>query len=80
MPNVTVPSWTKVPVTGPDLLSVHYDRLNAAGSQTQLTVVFEIKDSLGAVRGTTTISQQATAYPVSLAAVLAACNVANGTA
>lgn len=80
MPSVAVPGWTKVPVVAADLLSIHYDRLNATGSQTQITVVFEIKDSLGDFRGTKQISQQTTAYPVSLAAVLAACNAANGTA
>jgi len=80
MPNVAVAGWTKVPVVAADLLSIHYDRLNAAGSQNQITVIFEIKDSLGGVRGTTTVSQQTSAYPVSLTAVLAACNTANGTA
>lgn len=80
MPSVPVAAWTKVPVVAADLLSIHYDRLNATGSQTQITVVFEIKDSTGGVRGTTQISQQTTAYPVSLAAVLVACNTANGTA
>jgi hypothetical protein len=80
MPNVAVAGYTKVPVVAADLLQIRYDRLNASGSSTQITVQFEIKDSVGGVRGTTTISQQTTAYPVSLAAVLAACNAANGTA
>jgi hypothetical protein len=79
MPNKTVPSYTQVPVTGQEILSVHYDRLPAA--QMSIQVIYEIKDSLTAVRGTrsTTSTLALASYPLSAAATIALCNAAEGT-
>ncbi len=80
MPNITIPGYTQVVVVAADITSLHFDRLNDLGTSLNLTVTFQVKDSLGAVRGVKTIQQQVGAYPVALAAILAACNTANGTA
>lgn len=61
------------------LQQIRYERLNAAGSQNLLTVVYEIQDTLGAVRQTATLSQQVAAYPISLATILSSINTAQGT-
>lgn len=79
MANKSVPGWTQVPVTANEIASIHYDRLNAGGTQNQLTVVYDIKDSLGAVRQQGTLSQQVGSYPVSVAAILTSINTAQGT-
>lgn len=78
MPNKTVPSWTQVPVTGNDLISIHYDRL-VPGVSNIITVAYEIRDTLGVVRQTATLAQQVSTYPVTLAAILASINTAQGT-
>jgi hypothetical protein len=79
MPNKTVASWTQVPVTAAMIQSVHYDRLNSAGSQNQMTVVYEIQDNVGAVRQIASISQQVGSYPISVATILSSLNTAQGT-
>jgi len=77
--NKSVAGWTQVPVTAPDLLAIHYERLNAAGSANNLTVTYEIKDSAGAVRQVATLTQQVASYPISVAAILSSINTAQGT-
>jgi hypothetical protein len=79
MPNKTVASWTQVPVTAAELVSIHYDRLNAAGTSNNLTVTYEIKDNAGTVRQTATLMQQVASYPISVAAILSSINTAQGT-
>lgn len=79
MPNRSVPGWTQVPVVAADMVRITYDRLNAAGTSCQLTVAYEIKDNLGALRQSLLHTQQVGAYPVTLAAILAAINTAQGT-
>lgn len=77
MPNKTNPSWTEVPFAAQDAAEVHYIR-TGVGVFT-LSVVYEVKDSLGAIRGFGTLSQANVAYPVSAAAVVSAINAAKGT-
>lgn len=79
MANKSVPGWTQVPVTAAMLLSIHYDRLNAAGTQNNLTVAYEIQDTLGAVRQIGALSQQVASYPISVANILVSINAAQGT-
>lgn len=79
MANKAIAGWTQVPVTAPMIQLVHYDRLNGGGTQNNLTVSYEIQDSTGAVRQLATLSQQVGAYPVSMAAILASINAAQGT-
>jgi len=79
MPNKTVASWTQVPVTAAELLSIHYDRLNGGGTANNLTVAYEVKDNAGVVRQIATLSQQVGTYPVSAAAILSSINTAQGT-
>lgn len=79
MANKAVAGWTQVPVTASMLQSIHYDRLNGGGTQNNLTVSYEIQDSTGVVRQLATLSQQVGAYPISVAAILASINAAQGT-
>lgn len=79
MANKAVAGWTQVPVTAAMITSIHYDRLNLAGTANQLTVSYEIQDSLGAIRQTATLSQQVTSYPIAIATILASINTAQGT-
>lgn len=79
MPNKSVAGWTQTPVVAGDLISIHYDRLNAGATQNQLSVAYEIRDSLGAVRQTATLSQQVASYPISIAVILSSINTAQGT-
>jgi len=79
MANKAVPGWTQVPVTAAEITSIRYDRLNSTGTQNQVTVVYDIKDSLGAIRQQGTLSQQVGSYPVTIAAILASINTAQGT-
>lgn len=79
MANKAIPGWTQVPVVVTDLASIHYDRLNLAATSNQITVVYEVRDTLGAVRQTATLSQQVTSYPISLAVILSTINAAQGT-
>lgn len=79
MPNKAVAGWTQVPATAADLISIHYDRLNAGATANQITVTYEIRDSLGAVRGTATLSQQVASYPIAAAAILSSINATQGT-
>jgi hypothetical protein len=79
MANKTVASWTQVPVTVSEIVSIHYDRLNAGGTANNLTVVYEVKDSLGAVRQIASLTQQVASYPITVAAILSSINTAQGT-
>lgn len=79
MPNKSVPGYTQVPVAAGDILGVKHDRLNEAGTVTQVTIDYQVRDSLGAVRDVNSVSFQAGAYPVSGASIIAACNAAEGT-
>jgi hypothetical protein len=79
MPNKAVSGWTQVPVTAAMLQSIRYDRLNPTGTQNNLTVTYEIQDSLGAVRQIATLSQQVASYPISVANILSSINTAQGT-
>lgn len=79
MPNKTVSGYTQVPVVAANLQSIHYDRLNAAGSANNLTVSYEVKDDTGAVRAVRTLTQQVASYPITAAAVVAAINTQEGT-
>lgn len=77
----TVPGYTQVPVTQADLADIHIVRLDAAGTIFQATVVYEVRDSTGAIRSRETINQQGPgvlAAPA-LAALLLAINTAQGT-
>jgi len=79
MPNKAVAGWTQVPVTAAELMEIRYTRLDGGGSVNQLTVTYEIKDSLGAVRQIATLSQQVGTYPISAAAILSSINTVQGT-
>lgn len=79
MPNKAVAGWTQIPVTAGDILAIHYDRLAVGGSANQLTAVYEIKDSVGTVRQTASLSQQVGSYPVAIGTILASINSAQGT-
>jgi len=79
MPNKSVPGWTQVPVTASEITSIHYDRIASDGSSNQLTVAYQIKDNLAAVRQTATLTQVVGTYPVAVATILAAINTAQGT-
>lgn len=79
MPNKAVSAWTQVPVTAAMLLSIHYDRLNATGTQNNLTVTYEVQDSTGAVRQIATLTQQVASYPISVANILSSVNATQGT-
>lgn len=79
MPNRAVPGWTQVPVAAKDIQSIHYDRWNAAGTQNQLTVTYEVLDSTGAVRAVHTLSQAVASYPISIANILSSINTERGT-
>lgn len=78
MPNKAI-SWTQVPVTAADLLSIHYDRRNATGTQNLMTVGYEVKDSVGVVRFIRTISQVVASYPVPVTTILSTINMQEGT-
>ena len=79
MPNKAVAGWTQVPVTASELMSIHYERLNSGGTANNLTVTYEIKDSLGSVRQIATLTQQVASYPVAASAILTSINTAQGT-
>lgn len=79
MPNKAVAGWTQVPVTGSDILRESHDRLNPAGTVTDVTVQYQVRDSLGAVRFTASVTFQSGAYPTAAATLIAACNTAQGT-
>jgi hypothetical protein len=79
MPNKSVPGYTQVPVVAADILRVVHDRLNAAGTITQVTVDYQVRDDASAVRDINSISFQSGAYPASGASIIAACNTAEGT-
>ena len=79
MPNKAVAGWTQVPIVAADILEVTHRRLNDAGTITDVLVTYQVKDSLGAVRFTTSLSFQGGSYPVSGATILSSCNTAQGT-
>ncbi len=79
MPNKTVPGYIQVPVAAQDILRESHERLAADGSVTQVTVAYQVRDSLGAVRDRRSVTFQAGAYPTSGAVLLAACNAQEGT-
>lgn len=79
MANKAVAGWTQVPVLGSDILQETHTRLNAAGTVTDVTVQYQVRDSLGAVRFTASATFQSGAYPTSAATLIAACNTAQGT-
>lgn len=68
-----------MPVTAAMLISIRYDRLNSGGTQNNLTVVYEIQDSIGTVRQTASLTQQVGTYPISIAAILSSINTVQGT-
>ena len=74
-------TYTQVPILQENVREIHLVALNPGATIFQLTAVYEIKDSLGALRGMGSFSQQvATAPdPTQLAAILAAANAAQGT-
>jgi hypothetical protein len=79
MPNKNVPGYTQVPVVAADILRVTHDRLNAAGTVTQVTVDYQVRDDGDVVRDQNSVSFQAGSYPTSGASIIAACNSAEGT-
>lgn len=79
MPNKAISGWTQVPVLAKDITSIHYDRLTEDGLVNQLTVAYNILDSLGAVRQTATLSQQVASYPIAVSVIISAVNTAQGT-
>jgi hypothetical protein len=79
MPNRSVAGYTQVPVAAEDILTVLHRRLNAAGTQTDVSVQYQFRDSLSAVRGTAQLTFQSGPYPASGASIIAACNAAQGT-
>lgn len=79
MPNKAVAAWTQVPVVAANLLSIHYDRLNAAGTANNLTAAYEVMDTVGTVRAVRTLTQQVASYPITAAAILSSINTAEGT-
>lgn len=79
MPNKVVPGYTQVPVVASDILGVKHDRLNDAGTVTQVTIDYQVRDNQGVVRDQRAVSFQAGSYPTSGASILSACNAAEGT-
>jgi hypothetical protein len=79
VPNKSVAGYTQIPVVGGDITRVVHDRLNEAGTITQVTADYQFKDDQGAVRGTATVSFQSGAYPATPASLIAACNAQQGT-
>jgi hypothetical protein len=79
MPNKNVPGYTQVPVVAADILRVAHDRLNDAGTVTQVTVDYQVRDDASVVRDVNSISFQSGSYPASGASIIAACNSAEGT-
>lgn len=79
MPNKNVPGFVQVPVVAADILGVKHDRLNLAGTVTQVTIDYQFRDDASVVRGQRSVSFQAGAYPTTGAAIIAACNAAEGT-
>jgi hypothetical protein len=79
MPNRSVAGYTQVPVAASDILRVVHDRLNAAGTVTQVTVDYQVRDDTSTVRFQTSLGFQSGAYPASGASIVAACNAAQGT-
>lgn len=79
MPNKAISGYTQVPVAAADILQVTHTRLNAAGTTTDVSVTYQVRDTLNAVRFTATLTFQGGAYPTTGAAILAACNAAQGT-
>ena len=75
MPTKSV-SWTQQPILATDLQSIHYDRTASGYSA---TVVYEVRDQLGAIRFVKSLSQAVASYPSTLTAILAAINTAEGT-
>jgi hypothetical protein len=76
--NKAIPGWTQVPVTADDILSAQHDRI--VGTTTlNVLIVYQIKDTLGAVRGQRRVTTTVTGYPLSGAAALALCNTQEGT-
>lgn len=79
MPNKAVSGFTQVPVAAKDIVRVTHDRLNAAGTQTNVTVDYQFRDDADVVRGAARITFQSGAYPATGASILAAANAAQGT-
>lgn len=79
MPNKSVPGYTQVPVVASDILRVAHERLNAAGTITQVTVDYQVRDDQGTVRDINSLSFQGGSYPASGASIISACNAAEGT-
>jgi hypothetical protein len=79
MPNVAVPGWTKVPVAAKDLVQIQYSRQALGAATCNAEVIYEVRDHQGAVRLTDRLVQLDVNYPVSLAAILTACNSKQGT-
>jgi hypothetical protein len=79
MPSKLVAGYTQVPVVAADILRVTHDRLNDAGTVTQVTVDYQVRDDASVVRDVNSVSFQAGSYPTSGASIIAACNSAEGT-
>lgn len=79
MANKAVPGYTQVPVAAKDIVEVRHTRLNAAGTVTDVAVTYNVRDDLDVVRATRTLSFQGATYPTTGAAIIAACNAAEGT-
>jgi hypothetical protein len=80
MPNKSVAGYTQVPVAAQDILSATHERLTLDGNTTQVTVIYQVRDNGGVVRGAgRRVTFQAGAYPVAGATLLAACNTQEGT-
>ena len=79
MPNKAIAGWTQVPIIAKDILKESHERANDAGTATQVTVHYQIRDTLDVVRGHGTTSFQSGSYPTSGAVLLAACNTEEGT-
>jgi hypothetical protein len=78
MPNKAV-TYTQIPVAATDVREVRYVRVSS--TQMAISAVYEIKDTLGAIRSVDTHTQQIAlaSYPVAMAAILSAINTAQGT-
>lgn len=74
-------SYTQVPVIQENIREVHLVALNAGATIFQLTAVYEVKDSEGALRSTGTFTAQVATQPdpVHINAILAGANAQQGT-
>lgn len=81
MANKDVPGYTQVPIIQQDVRTITLVALNDAATVFQLTVDYNIKDSVGELRGTGHFSVQVATQPDAtlINQILTAANAAQGT-